>query len=123
MVLTRRVEHLGLLPHQPAFDQDSQPTTNMHPAPKLNEYDFGSKEDLIVQDPLSDAFQETWFGTGKRNREAFQTVFMPVPNDEIKNWKQYTEYLKPHEGVPVCPPITESGNRLDYLTTWYGNDC
>ena len=100
-VLTSRVEHLGLLPHQPAFDRDSQPSNAMHPSPMLNEYDFGSEEDLIVQDPLSDAFQETWFGTAKRNREAFANVFMPVPNDEIRNWKQYTEYLKPHAGVPV----------------------
>lgn len=73
----------------------------MHPAPMLNVYDFGSQEDRAVEDPLSDNFQELWFGTGRRNREAFQNVFMSVPNDDIKNWKQYTEYLRPHAGVPV----------------------
>lgn len=73
----------------------------MHPAPVLNEYDFGSSEDLAVQDILSDEFQTLWHGTGEKNREAFKTVFLPVPSDDIKNWKQYDEFLKPHAGVSV----------------------
>jgi phospholipase D1/2 len=98
-----QAEHLGLLPNQPAFDGKVQPTTNMHPAPVLNEYDFGSSEDLAVQDILSDVFQTLWHGTGEKNREAFKAVFLPVPSNEIKNWKQYDEFLKPHAGVSVCP--------------------
>lgn len=94
-------EHLGLLHHQEAFDRSTQPNAAMHPAPVPHEYDFGSEEDLAVQDPLSDAFQQTWFETGRRNKDAFQKIFMPVPNDEIRNWKQYSEYLKPHAGIPV----------------------
>jgi hypothetical protein len=79
----------------------------MHPAPVLNEYDFGSSEDLAVQDILSDDFQTLWHGTGERNREAFKAVFLPVPSDDIKNWKQYDEFLKPHAGVPVCPSVCD----------------
>jgi len=75
----------------------------MHPAPVLNEYDFGSSEDLAVQDILSDDFQTLWHGTGEKNREAFKAVFLPVPSNEIKSWKQYDEFLKPHAGVSVCP--------------------
>jgi phospholipase D1/2 len=73
----------------------------MHPPPGLNDYDFGSPEDLAVQDPLSDDFTALWHGTGVANREAFKAIFMPLPNDDIRNWKQYGEYLQPHAGVPV----------------------
>jgi phospholipase D1/2 len=73
----------------------------MHPAPSVNDYDFGSPEDLAVEDILSDDFQALWHGTGERNREAFKAVFLPVPTDDVRNWKDYTEYLKPHAGVSV----------------------
>lgn len=73
----------------------------MHPAPSVNDYDFGSPEDLAVQDILSDEFQALWHGTGERNREAFKTVFLPVPTDDVRNWKDYAEFLKPHAGVSV----------------------
>jgi phospholipase D1/2 len=75
----------------------------MHPSPILNDYDFGSSEDLAVQDILSDDFQALWHGTGERNREAFKAVFLPVPTDDVRNWKQYAEYLKPHAGISVSP--------------------
>ena len=92
-------EHLGLLPPQPAFDRDTQPTDAMHPAPEPHSYDWGSEFDLAVQDVLSDGFENLWVGTGRGNRAAFENVFRPVPNDNIKNWKQYGEYLKPNAGI------------------------
>jgi phospholipase D1/2 len=94
-------EHLGLLPPQPAFDRDTQPTAAMHPAPVPHEYDWGSREDLAVQDLLSDDFQQLWVGTGRTNRASFEKVFRPVPNDSIRNWKQYAAYLKPNAGISV----------------------
>ena len=110
---TDHLEHLGLLPNQSAFDGKTQPNANMHPSPVLNEYDFGSPEDLAVQDPLSDEFQNLWHGTGVANREAFKKVFMPLPNDEIRSWKDYGEYLKPHAGISVClRPKDTSGDKV-----------
>ena len=113
--LSSQAEHLGLLPNQPAFDGKVQPTTNMHPAPVLNEYDFGSSEDLAVQDILSDEFQTLWHGTGEKNREAFKTVFLPVQSDDIKNWKQYDEFLKPHAGVPVRLSVSATDDIADEI--------
>ncbi|KIR56547.1 phospholipase D [Cryptococcus gattii Ru294] len=103
-------EHIGLLPPQPAFDEKDQPTASMHPAPLPHMYDFGSAEDKAVEDVLSDEFTDLWIGTGRRNREAFEKVFKPVPSDDTKNWEDYKEYLKPHIGV-------SSGHVIDKTLT------
>ncbi|EIW71690.1 hypothetical protein TREMEDRAFT_71238 [Tremella mesenterica DSM 1558] len=92
-------EHLGLLPPQAAFDSKTQPTPSMHPAPVPHEYDFDSPEDQAVADFLSDDFQNLWTNTGRSNRAAFENVFRPVPNDDIKSWEEYKAYLKPQEGI------------------------
>ena len=73
----------------------------MLPAPHLHAYDFGSEEDRLVEDFLSEQFQELWISTGRNNRAAFEKVFRPVPNDTIRNWKSYEEYLRPHAGISV----------------------
>jgi phospholipase D1/2 len=71
----------------------------MHPAPEPHDYDFGSPEDLAVQDALSDEFQRLWTETGRNNRRAFERVFRPVPNDSIRTWEDYVNYLKPAAGI------------------------
>ena len=75
----------------------------MHPAPMLNEYDFGSAEDKAVEDVLSDDFQRVWTGTGRGNRASFEKVFRPVPNDDIKSWDDYVKYIAPSAGISVSP--------------------
>lgn len=80
----------------------------MHPAPIIHEYDWGSESDQAVQDPLSDEFERLWVGTGRSNRAAFEKVFRPVPNDSIRNWKQYAEYLKPNAGISVSIQVLPS---------------
>ncbi|WVQ75129.1 hypothetical protein IAR50_004738 [Cryptococcus sp. DSM 104548] len=94
-------EHLGLLPHQEAWDDNTQPTAAMHPAPTPHVYDFGSEEDKLVEDVLSDEFQQLWVGTGRNNRVIFENIFKPVPDDSIHNWEHYKEYMKPHAGVSI----------------------
>ena len=94
-------EHLGLLPPEQAYDPNHQPTDLMRPAPHLHDYDFGSEGDKMVEDVLSDQFQQLWIGTGRSNRAAFEKVFRPVPNDTIRNWKGYVDYLTPNAGIPV----------------------
>ena len=94
-------EHLGLIPHQAPYDGKKQPDAAMHPAPSPLEYDWGSQEDLAVQDILSDEFTRLWHNTGKTNRLAFEKVFRPVPNDVIRNWKGYDNYIRPSAGITV----------------------
>ena len=99
--LTGSIEHIGLLPNQPAFDSRDQPTASMHPAPEPHQYDFGSESDKIVEDVLSDQFQRIWTETARTNRAAFEKIFKPVPNDTIRSWKGYVDYIKPHAGISV----------------------
>lgn len=81
-------KHLGLLPPQ---DME-RPDANFNPLPSPNSYDWGSKEDELVADPLSDAFLDLWFSRAKTNTDAFARVFHPVPFDGVRTWKQYDEY-------------------------------
>lgn len=82
-------KHLGLLP-----PQDMQrPDANFTPVGAGgNVYDWNSREDHAVMDPLAPSFLELWNTTAKNNTEAFAKVFHPVPDDKVQNWKQYDEY-------------------------------
>lgn len=81
-------KHLGLV--RPQDMERRQP--NYEPVGVPNEYDWGSEEDRVVADPLSDEFLNMWNWRARTNTEAFGKVFHPVPSDEVKNWKQYDEY-------------------------------
>ncbi|KAL4928118.1 phospholipase D/nuclease [Aspergillus undulatus] len=89
-------KHLGLL--QP---QDMRkPDGNFMPAPVPNDYDYGSVEDSLVSDPLSDEFLRYWDNTAQENTRAFWKVFAPVPDNTIKTWSQYeTLYKKRFTGL------------------------
>lgn len=84
-------KHLGLLPAQPvdAQDANSEPV-GMSP----QQYDFGSREDELVADPLSPAFAELWNATARTNTDVFSRVFHNVPNDAVKNWTDYEEFYE-----------------------------
>jgi phospholipase D1/2 len=81
-------KHLGLLKPQ---DME-RPDENYQPVGVSNVYDWGSNEDRQVVDPLSDEFQNLWNWRARTNTEAFAKVFHPVPDDKVKNWKEYDEY-------------------------------
>jgi phospholipase D1/2 len=81
-------KHLGLLKPQ---DME-RPDQNFEPVGVPNVYDWGSNEDRQVADPLSDDFQNLWNWRARTNTEAFAKVFHPVPDDKVKNWKEYDEY-------------------------------
>jgi phospholipase D1/2 len=69
-----------------------RPDQNFEPVGVPNVYDWGSEEDREVADPLSDDFQNLWNWRARTNTEAFAKVFHPVPDDKVKNWKEYDEY-------------------------------
>jgi phospholipase D1/2 len=107
----------GSLDNQPAWDKEKDPTLSMHPVPTPIEYDWGSKEDKMVEDMLSLEFWKLWSQTAMRNRAIFERIFRPVsfvvrgdetcscslqiPNNDIRSWKDYATYLQPSKGTLV----------------------
>ena len=78
-------KHLGLIPPQ----DPAVPDANYMPIGQgENKYDWGSREDHAVADPLAPSFMNLWKQTARTNTEAFRKVFHPVPDDTCKNWKQ-----------------------------------
>ncbi|KAJ3039077.1 Phospholipase D1 [Rhizophlyctis rosea] len=51
-----------------------------------------------IADPVSDACWKLWLDRGDQNAEAFRAVFHCVPDDTVKNWKQYQDFLKTRGG-------------------------
>ncbi|KAL1649128.1 hypothetical protein SLS58_001700 [Diplodia intermedia] len=86
--LTRK--HLGLLPAQ----DYTRPDENFRPIGVPNIYDWGSREDELVVDPISDDFLSLWNTTAKTNTDAFAEVFHAVPYDGVRTWDQYDEYYE-----------------------------
>ncbi|PNS19358.1 Phospholipase D1 [Sphaceloma murrayae] len=84
-------KHLGLVPPQ---DYTNGRDPNFQPVDSVprNEYDWGSREDHLVADPLNADFVNLWNGTARGNTEAFEKVFHPVPSDKARNWEEYESY-------------------------------
>lgn len=82
-------KHLGLLPPQ----DPTIPDDNYLPVDRCgNVYDWGSVLDLLVEDPLSNEFEELWSNTARINTESFEKVFRPMPSNAVRNWEQYHGY-------------------------------
>ncbi|PBP16351.1 phospholipase [Diplocarpon rosae] len=83
-------KHLGLLP-----DQDpTRPDANFLPLDREpNAYDWGSQADLLVQDVLSDEFDELWTNTAAINTEIFTKAFHCVPADNVRSWEDYEQFF------------------------------
>lgn len=103
-------KHLGLLKHQPvdAVDANWSPVNI-----EGNDYDFRSEQDRLVEDPLSEAFQELWTSTARTNTEVFSKVFHPVPNDRVRNWEQYDEFFSRHFINPGTEKKEEEKQRAE----------
>lgn len=90
-------KHLGLVHPQNILD-DLEPNNGFRPAmsplPAPFEYDFGSEADMLVQDPISDELWNYLRSTSKQNEAIFEDVFHCYPTNQVKNWKQYTEYTE-----------------------------
>lgn len=111
--LTRK--HLGLIRPQDM----RRPDANYEPVGVPNVYDWGSPEDNIVSDPLSDAFQSLWNSRARTNTEVFRKAFRAVPDDHVTTWAEYKEFYEyfyraepkesGKEGTKV-PPRVEYGH-------------
>jgi phospholipase D1/2 len=85
-------KHLGLLRPQDCTREDVNRLPVGMGGP--NEYDWGSREDQAVTDPLADSFSELWKQTAYTNTAAFAKVFHPVPSDHVRTWKDYDDYYE-----------------------------
>lgn len=83
-------KHLGLLPPQ----HMTRPDNNFRPVGTPNDYDFGSAEDHLVQDPVADTLLNFWNSRARGNTEAFRKLFRPVPDDSVRNWKDYATFYE-----------------------------
>ncbi|KAL8686397.1 MAG: hypothetical protein Q9224_005460 [Gallowayella concinna] len=83
-------KHLGLLRAQ----NPERPDANFEPIGAPNVYDFGSEEDGLVVDPLSDSFLNLWNNRAHQNTEAFGRAFHPVPHDDVRTWKDYDSFYE-----------------------------
>lgn len=89
-------KHLGLIPPQ----DWTSPNANFLPVgADPNVYDWNSREDQAVTDPLAPSFLSLWNTTARNNTEAFRRVFHAIPDDTVQDWKQYDafydQYFKP----------------------------
>lgn len=83
-------EHLGLLPAQPldaSEDGNAQP-----PGDCPNDFPEGPESDFVA-DPLSDQVWERWTAQASRNTEIFRRLFRADPDDHVKNWEDYDNFL------------------------------
>lgn len=47
-----------------------------------------------MRDPLNDSFYlDTWHAVAENNTKLFRTVFRCMPDNEVKSWKEYKEYV------------------------------
>lgn len=83
-------KHLGLIPAQ---DME-HPNQNYEPIGIPNIYDYGSLEDQLVIDPLSDQFLALWNTRARQNTNAFGKIFHPVPHDDVRTWKDYNSFYE-----------------------------
>jgi phospholipase D1/2 len=65
----------------------------MTPVPHAHKDTTTSEDDALVADPLSNEFQELWNNTAHRNTQIFAEVFKCVPSNNVRNWKQYENYV------------------------------
>lgn len=83
-------KHVGLL-----RPQDMQrPDINFEPVGSPNGYDWGSPEDNLVADPLSDTFLSFWNSRARTNTEVFRKAFRAVPDDLVTTWGEYKEFYE-----------------------------
>jgi phospholipase D1/2 len=103
-------KHLGLIPPQ----DHNRPDANFTPSTEdPNAYDWGSKWDLMVQDPLSLEFENLWNSTAATNTSIFERVFRPVPSDSVRTWEGYQNWYGQYFVSPN-PPGTKNPEPAPY---------
>jgi len=84
-------EHLGLLPAQ-ELDASNDPNAQP-PNDCPNDWFEGDEYDKLVADPLSDELWDLWCKRATTNTDVFRYLFHADPDDVIKTFKDYEEFL------------------------------
>lgn len=107
-------KHLGLIPPQDM----RRPNGNFEPVQSPNVYDWGSPEDIVVSDPLSDVFQSLWNSRARTNTEVFRKAFRAVPDDNVRNWPEYKEFFEYYFHKTAKDPANkanpQASSRVEY---------
>lgn len=74
------------------FNTWTKTTGNVHPLTEEIQPPTVSKD--CMRDPLDDSFfLDTWHAIAENNTKLFRTVFRCMPDNEVKTWKEYKEYV------------------------------
>ena len=107
-------KHLGLIPPQ----DHQKPDENFQPIGVPNAYDFGSPEDQVVQDPLSDQFLNFWNGRARQNTDAFGKLFHPVPHDSVQTWADYDSFYEKFFKESAAEPGGHASGKTSAKYEW-----
>lgn len=100
-------EHLGLstetqmrvLAHLPPFVRPS----HQHHSSVIK--DIAYRANRLLEDPLSRQFFDLWTTTAQRNTEVYRDMFRCVPDDTVRTWDQYKEFMPDVEKVLRCHTV------------------
>ena len=66
-----------------------------------------------MRDPLNDSFfLDTWHAIAENNTNLFRHVFRCMPDNEVKTWKEYKEYVAYHERFSQAQGGGKSKDRI-----------
>lgn len=86
-------KHLGLIPAQNCEVPEGGSREPVDIDPRI-EYDWGSREDGVVADPVSEEFQGAWNSRASTNTGVYRRVFHAIPDDTVRNWHDYKEFYE-----------------------------
>jgi len=81
-----------------AQDEPYEPESNYYSSAKLEPLDTGKKTvgDIyrLLQDPLTDEFQDFWHMLARINTDLFRRSFLVTPDNNVRTWDQYHNFIK-----------------------------
>ncbi|KAK4513574.1 uncharacterized protein ATC70_005578 [Mucor velutinosus] len=81
-----------------AKDLPYEPESNYYSSVKLEPLDTGKKTvgDIyrLLQDPLTDEFQDFWHMLARINTDLFRRSFLVTPDNNVRTWDQYHHFIK-----------------------------
>lgn len=78
----------------PALDRSFSRSSRERSHPLTNELRLPMVDKDCVEDPVLDAFSlDTWHAIAENNTKIFRSVFRCMPDNEVKSWKEYKEYI------------------------------
>jgi phospholipase D1/2 len=78
----------------PSLQRSFSRASRDHRHPLANELRLPLVDKDCMQDPVLDAFSlDTWHSIAENNTKIFRSIFRCMPDNEVKGWKEYKEYV------------------------------